>query len=481
MSHSTTPTIPHVVVRQKSASPVKVIRYSPYRFTKKGGSSSLQSLGHPHAHVSPLSPVYKLPVIPRGLTSSQGDEFFGTRHVQLGFDLLHHGEPQTPSKAQAHIILDLFLTAYKLSFAPPFLIVVCKHLTPRPWPVTVASMPLFLTDDENAKPMEIGLTSQGQKVTIQTPIHLWQTPSMAVFKEIYGILDTFSKGKGFRRLQWTGGSFVAVASQEPFVDWRKRLPSMVNSRLINYVFDVKPWMEKAARNIIPQGRTRDDSAYNQLRPGIMVSSMAATPSNDLFTTSGIYLKSPNTPKQYIAVASQGFPGGVEDEVMHPNRNGLRVARVSKVFGESDIALAELSIQNHNAYSNMTFSTPQDPVLPFRDLVSFQQLRIGDNICMDTAFNGRCEGSLVRVDVLRIPPSDEPTNRECEYEIGSFGYFGHGMDLLWDGSCGAPLWNDDYDVIGQFGFAHAINIGLCYCPSYSMLKDLGYTIAPTTMQ
>ena len=237
-------------------------------------------------------------------------------------------------------------------------------------------------------------------------------------------------------------------------------------------------MEKAVHNIAPQGQTSDDSRYDQLRPGVMIASRIGA-SQELLTTSGVCLKSPNSSKQYITVASHGFPGGVGDEVLHPNRNGVHIAEVSKVFGQSDIALAELRNQSHLAYSRTTFSTQQAPVQPFRELLGFQEIRVHDLIYMDTAVNGRCEGSVVKIDCLRTR-SDDPTSKDFDYTVGNFVYFGNGTDRLLDGCCGAAVWNDDHDVIGQFGFLDASPATLCYCPSLAMLKDFGYTIAPTSI-
>lgn len=473
-STTTPPTASHIIYRQKSASPLKILRNSPYKFPKKSSSLS-QVLGHPHAHPSPPPPLYRLPVISGELESPQGAEFFSTRHVQLDFDLLKDGEPRIPSKAQYDEIFKLFPTAYKLSFAPPFLVIVCKTLPSKPWPVTVASMPLFLTDKENVEPMEIGLYTHGPKVTIKSAIRRWQTPNLAAFKEVFQVLDQFSKD--FRRVQWTGATFVAIASREPFADWRKRLPCMINSMLIGYVFDESPLMETAVRKIVPQGQVFDDSQYDQLRPGIMIVSATGS-TQELLTTSGVCLQSPSSSKKYITVASHGFPGSVGDIVIHPNRNGLCIADVSKVFGETDIALAELRSQSNVAYSRTTFSTPEATVRPFGNLLSLHEMRVHDLVYMDTAVNGRCEGSLVKVEVLRLPP-DDPTSKEVEYAIGNFVYFGNGMDILLDGCRGAPLWNDNHDVIGQFRFVDASPAALCYCPSFSALKDFGYTIASTT--
>ncbi|KAL8816349.1 MAG: hypothetical protein Q9191_008347 [Dirinaria sp. TL-2023a] len=458
MLQSTTPTTSHLVYRQKSASPIRVARYSQYKFPKQSSTSS-QLLGHSHAHLEPLPSVYKLPVVSGELNTQGAEDSFGTRHVSLGFELLHNGEPRTPSKEQFDAIFNLFPTAYRVSFAPPFLVVVCKILPPQPWPVTVAGMPLFLTDDEKVEPMEIGLYGHGPKVTTKSPINGWQTPNLSAFKEVFEMLDQFSKD--FRRLQWTGASFVAIASQEPFANWRKRLPCMVNSRLIGYIFDEKPLMEKAVRIMVSQGRTADDSVYNQLittRHYDCVHGWSVSRAHDI---------------------GHGFSGGVGDEVLHPNRNGSCIADVSKVFGETGIALAELRSQSHLAYSRTTFPTPQAAVQPFRNLLSLQEIRVHDLIYMDTAVNGRCEGSVVKLEILRLP-SDELGSKDVQYVIGSFVYFGNGTDILLDGCCGASLWNDDHDVIGKFQYLDASPAALCYCPSFAGLKDFGYTIAPTTI-
>ena len=64
----------------------------------------------------------------------------------------------------------LFPTCYKLSFAPPFLLLACTKLPPKPWPVTVAGMPLYLTTDAEESPLDMGLGGRGPKAFVDAII-----------------------------------------------------------------------------------------------------------------------------------------------------------------------------------------------------------------------------------------------------------------------------------------------------------------------
>ena len=364
--------------------------------------------------------------------------------------------------------MSLFPTCFKLSFAPPFLILACRKLPAKPWPVTVAGMPLYLTTDGEASPMDCGRTGRGPKQFVEATIERWQTPNLDTFKKVFRLLDSLNAK--IHCLQWIGWCFLALGASEPYDDWRTRLPWVINNIRIGYIFGEQTVHEKALRRKLPAGRVPDDEAYADLRPGVMVTSKMLSHDTDLMTTSGVCLQSASG-KKYITVAKHGFPGGVGDQVLHPNRDGRVIAEVSKVFGKTDIALAELA---NIHYSRETFSAPDALVSAFRSLLDTTQLRVGDFIYMDTPYNGRCEGTLINVEVLRNP-SNEPAD-DTEYVIGVFGFFGNGADTLFDGCCGGVIWNSDYDVLGQFRFQQAGAGNLCYCPTFETLRDLGYTIA-----
>ena len=457
--------------RKKSASPFKTERYSPYKLPRKT-KSLLHLNGHPHSHPNPTPPTYSLPVTSDAKSfTHEGETFIPTRHIILDFTLFKDGIQHSPSEAQVDVIMDLFPTSYKLSFALPFLIVVCKTLPAKPWPVSVAGLPLFLTTDPDASPMDYGQSSHGPKQTIKNVIDLDKMPGTDVINSLFQMFDSLNAK--IHRIQWVAWGFLAIAKEEPYTDWKRRLPGMINKIRIGYIFGEQSIDEKALRRKVPFGRVRDDESYSDLRPGVMVASKV-NQNEEILTTSGICVQSPSGNK-YITVASHGFRAGVEGIVMHPTcygkANGKAIAKVAKVFGLSDISLAEL---NNVHYSRTTFATSDAPVEPFNKLGDIEEVRLGDPIFMDTPFNGRCEGMVMKMDWLRIP-TDEPADN-THYIIGAFLYFGNGGDTLFEGCCGGVIWNTNHDVLGQFRFQETGSGKLCYCPSFKRLQQLGYTVA-----
>lgn len=367
--------------------------------------------------------------------------------------------------------MELFPTCFRLSFTPPYLVIACSELPPKPWPVTVAGMPLYLTTDAECSPMDLGLSASGPKASVEASIQRWQTPEIGTFKKLFILFDKLQAN--IHRLQWIGWSFLAIGLSEPFADWRARLPFLINNVRIGYIFSERNLHEKALRRKVPTGRVPDNEVYRDLRPGVLITSKSLDQDkDDVMTTSGVCLRSPSGAK-YITVAKHGFPGGVGDHVLHPSRDGHRIAEVDKVFGETDIALAKLADFH---YSRETFSPVDAPVRPFRNILDSKQTRIGDLVFMDTPFNGRCEGVLIKLDVLRIPADDSADL--VDYIIGHFTYFGNGADTLFDGCCGGVIWNSDHDILGQFGFQQEGSDQLFYCPSFEVLGSSGYTISDT---
>lgn len=198
------------------------------------------------------------------------------------------------------------------------------------------------------------------------------------------------------------------------------------------------------------------------------------PEPDSMTTSGICLDSPDGEK-VITVSSHGFPGGVGDNVLHPDRSGRVIAKVSQVISETDIALAKLE---DIPYSRETFSVAGKPASSFRQLLRADETQIGSRIYMDTPVNGFCEGIISIVDVVRIanrPDKHAPTF-PTDYMVGTFAYYGKDGQEMLNGCRGGLLWNDNNDVVGQFGFQVDDATGFCYSPSLDPLVRLGYKMS-----
>lgn len=247
--------------RKNSAPSLKTARFSPYKLPRKR-PSSLQLTSQPYAHPDPLPPTFTLPVVsdpPHSI--HEGEQSANTRHVKLDFDLFRNGKQCTPSKEQIDVIMSLFPTCQKLSFASPFLIITCRKLPAKPWPVTVAGLPLYMTTDDGASPMDRMQIARGPKVSVDATIQSWQTPDLDIFKKLFVTFDSFDAK--IHRIQWIGWCFLAVGASEPYPDWKARLPFVVNNIAIGYVFGEQTVHENALRLNLPAGRRILDGEADQ--------------------------------------------------------------------------------------------------------------------------------------------------------------------------------------------------------------------------
>ncbi|KAL8868683.1 MAG: hypothetical protein Q9174_004831 [Haloplaca sp. 1 TL-2023] len=325
--------------------------------------------------------------------------------------------------------------------------------------------------------MFMGVRAFGPDFNLEEEIVVWSTPESKVFMAVLHNL----KALGFTcdSIQWIGIGFLLLFSDEPTPGWKEQLPSEINGLYVGYIIGEEVREEKAKRRKVPQGADKDDSAYNDLRPGIVVSGKPDFPTPhlqnaEILSTSGVCVKSPNGSKS-ITVASHGFPLGVGSEVKHPNGHGRTLGTIDKVFEGTDIALCLLAPSSK--YSRETFSDTNATHAhrPFSNFADVDKIQVGDRISMDSPFSGRCNGIAMKIALWTLP-SDDPEARETQYLYCSYNYFGNGCETLFNGCCGAIIWDDRYNVIGQFRFQMSGKPGYCYCPSFKVLIDAGYTLS-----
>ena len=387
--------------------------------------------------------------------------------MKLGFNLYQDRVQVNPNMEQVKTILDLIPTAFKLSLQNPFLVVTCVQLPPKPWPLTVAGMPLYLTTDPNATPLKLGLRARGPKLNIDNEFKRYDQPTLETFKKVFEVLD--EHGIHLIRLQWVGWRFLGFLSGDAPSDWKSTFPAFINGLTMGYLFNEAAIEEKALRLKVPSGRSYDNAVYgDHLRPGVMFAGKQGM--SELLTTSGVCVKSPSG-QQYITCATHGFPGGKGAEVFHPTSGAERIGCFVKQFWDSDIGLLELNPGLR--YDRETFSTTEYLAKPFRKLVNSFTLRIGDTIHLNTPVNGHIEGVILKIDVLRLP-QDEPAD-PTEYIVGHCTYFGNGSDTLFDGCGGGAIWTDEFDVVGQFRFLMK-DEPVAYCPSFDPLTNRDYQLS-----
>ena len=403
--------------------------------------------------------------------------------LALSFSLLSNGVPRLPTEAEIEEVRTHFPTMTSLSWAYPLLVISVQELPARPWPTILADLPLWIKKTGEQSPATMGKFSRSHnKFTIKGEITAYHTPNETTIFEVYQLLN--EKGAGIDRIRWDGLVFRAYGNQEPEQGWQNSLPRSINSFAVLYFWEPLALIERAMRLKAPSVTTTDDTQYerNELRPGVMLSAFANNMRDTLNTTSGICVESPTSGKKFITLAAHGFTASIGDSVYHPKavlKDNLpdpkyEIATVVRKFGDTDIALAELKPDIH--YSRETFWDPapgQPSVQGFRAFHNTEELKYGDSVFMNTPFNGQCEGVYIETEwVMGIPPEDGGIF--CE--ISHFSYWGNGSSVFFDGCCGGIMWNDNFEVIGQFRFQEKTGLQRAVCPSFQILKDKGYQIS-----
>ena len=248
---------------------------------------------------------------------------------------------------------------------PPFLIVRVTNLPPKPWPLTIAGLPLYLTRNLDDNPMNWGDSASGAKLQIPTAeLGLWRTPSL---DSMVLIFEAFAElGVRVERVQWFGIGFKIVAASWPsFTEWRRRLPRAINGLMVGYGFG-------------------------------------------------------------------------EEVGREPVREDAEDGNTVDFGGLGDLA----------------------------------SVAVGEDVYMDHPCTGRVDGKLIAIEVLRLPVDE--TNEKIGYTVSRFAYFGNGNGGVEEGCCGAVLWDERQNVLGQFRSAG--NNGYCYFTAFETSRRAGYKLS-----
>ncbi len=115
------------------------------------------------------------------------------------------GPPRTPSSEEIKLICQMFDGAgvFEVSLNAPFLIIRCHSLPPKPWPLTIGGIPIWLTDSATGTPLPQGSPGHSQPVLPDLRLSNIRCPpseSIALiskfFTDEYGILIS--------EIMWTG-------------------------------------------------------------------------------------------------------------------------------------------------------------------------------------------------------------------------------------------------------------------------------------
>lgn len=423
-----------------------------------------------HAHPEPEEP---------GLDSQEAAvEHWSPRHVILPFNLRNNPKDfHNPENRK--LLWKIFPQLDILSFDGHFLCFCVKALPPKPWPRTVAGVPAYLTTDRNDDgPIPpIKRTSQS---LIKLAKDIDCRDDNTKIDQVFNILKAYftQLRVSITQLQYWE-NFVVVVLEDRSTDMTK-VPRAAARCPCYYLFDDelgRPENLSAKRIKEPTGDVVDDSLYETLRPGVMLSS--GRPSEqavELRTTSGVLVKD-SLGNQYMTAASHGFPFGTK--VYHPVAEAKEVGELIMELTHTDVGLVRLhdGVQfiNHT-FENTLLEADSVQLKGFTGALD-RSMKYGDSVYMNSPWTGYGEGTYGPYVEDRIP-RDDPFEPKQVWIQTRWLYLGQGFShQAVDGACGSAIWNDDGNVLGFFGYAPASGQFLDWCLAVSVdhLVDRGFTI------
>lgn len=182
-------------------------------------------------------------------------------------------------------------------------------------PPTIAGLPALFTTKEHTIGFEYGRLGGSFKKAL-SDYDAWQHVTRELFDAAIAYFEQELSIPILSMLNLAGHYIVTIPDG---VKSLLSLPYLLAKTPCHfkYATDTAEHKEAAFRNIEPVGKVWDQTSYQTLRPGIMLSSGGIP--NELLTTPGIIVEDDYGHK-YLTIVSYGFPLG-HGSVYHPNTNG----------------------------------------------------------------------------------------------------------------------------------------------------------------
>jgi hypothetical protein len=363
-----------------------------------------------------------------------------------------------------------------------FLIFEQETIPPKPWPKTVAGLPIYLTTEAGLPqmPKPRGRRAGRQNALIAEDI---EGRDMADWRPLFEAIRGHFISTGIaitEVMYWVDHIMIVLEDRETDLS---QLPRKAAGLPCLYLYDNemgRPSTARARRLTQPLPGNPDNSEYMELRPGVRVSSTyapsGAGAGDFLSTTAGVLVKD-QLGDEFMTVASHGFPDARSTAVFHPQPTGGRcIGEVMVEVTHTDVALVQLQRGEH--FCNVTF---ENDILPepvqLRRLLSSRRSLTQEGIYLDAPDSGCIEGQMLLTSYRRVPVND-PHSPELQWIFTVWAYTGQdSASDLPDGICGSPIWTEAGDVLGFFWYAPAGGVLKDWCASVAAdeLIDRGFTL------
>lgn len=388
----------------------------------------------------------------------------------LGFSLVRDSRAICPTRDQWILLETAFPTSTSIGVLSGMLTVQYESLPPKPWPVVMAGLPVYITTEEFAWPLRP--QRYGGPKRIMSAHDARSGPSAEVFQLA---IDYFEKELNVAIvciLNLLGQWIITIPEDATLSD----LPCMIAKSPCSYLYtsEVPEPREAALSSTRPFGTTWDSSPYTPLRPGIMTSSGKIPGCDDeLLTTCGVQVID-NDNNKFLTVATHGFPNGREI-VYHPTMVGGPIGDVVRRIPDAGISICKLRpglpFENETFAGDVLGDTVEGIVI--KGIRRTDEMKFYDMVSMNNPFSGYHDGVFVGTQLKRVPIDEATVNREWVRD--TWVWLGMGMEPL-NGSCGSAILDEDGNVVSFFRFLVDEYPGCGIGVAATTLSDFGYRIA-----
>ena len=410
------------------------------------------------------------------------------RQVTVPFDLRHDASALSDPHNR-DMLMQIFPNTHGFGSDGSFLYIYVSEMPPKPWPKTIAGLPLYLAPRPGPDhcPMPVSWSVHRRNGTIADRINgrdmkPWAPLFQAVRDHFLALKISITQV-----IYW--GNYLDIVLEDRDVDTSK-LPWKAAQILCKYLYADQmgtPRLPQARRLTDPTPGNPDQSQYTSLQPGMRISSghIASRPGMFQATTSGVLVKDLNR-NEFMTVASHGFLGECGTNVHHPlPTDGRKIGELIYEVTHTDIAMVKL--EPHEKFVNVTFESDYiTQPIQLKQLAQADKLRKGDAVVLDSPDTG-CIDGIFQAPAYQRVPTDDPTESKQHWVLTTWYYMGQDSGLnLQAGMCGSAIWTEEGDVVGFFRYAPAQVNGnggamqdWCAATAADELINRGFTLVDTS--
>lgn len=351
----------------------------------------------------------------------------------------------------------------------------------KPWPKKIAGVPCYLTADRNDPGPIIPIRCRSRS-SIRLSNDLDLRDSEAAVDLIFDLVRDFFAQTDIsitEILFWGHLIAIVLDDEGSKTEGVSAVPRSVAQCNCFYLFESEMARPRklTARQIKPVSLAKiDDSQYDTIRPGVMLSSGRHPMGEwEVLTSSGVLVKD-HGGSQYMTVAAYGFPFG--GKVHRPNASGRTLGNPVVELTHADIALVKLDQGVDFVNEPFENTVMQAPAFKLEGFVRAAETKIGADVFLDSPFSGFVEGTRGPHSLLQVP-FDDPREPEQLWIRCQWDYMGQDTNkFMVDSMCGSAIWDQNHKVLGFFRYAPKSGVLMDWCMSVAAdhLLDKGYTMA-----